>query len=84
MGAMSVVRVEASQYRVVCDRCRRDAFVCPKRQDSLDVIKMSVNAFVRAGWHYDPPRLRQPKQREAAEEMGEGTWYCPACAAGRP
>jgi hypothetical protein len=81
---MSVKRVEASHFRVVCVMCRRDAYVCPKRQDSLDVFEMSVRAFVRAGWHHDPPRLLQRRQRQAAEEMGEGSWYCPTCAAGRP
>jgi hypothetical protein len=81
---MSVKRVDASHYRVVCVLCRRDAFVCPERQTSLDVFERSVRAFVRAGWHHDPPRLRQPKQQQSAEAMGEGRWYCPACAARRP
>jgi hypothetical protein len=81
---VSIQRVQASHYRVVCAMCRRDAHVCPKRQDSLDVFQIAARAFQRAGWHYDPPRLRQPKQQRAAEEMGEGKWYCPKCAAGRP
>ena len=81
---MSVKAVPATHYRVVCARCTVDAFVCPERQASIDVWDRAVRAFRRAGWHDDPPKLRQPKARQAAEEMGDGTWFCPACAKGRP
>jgi len=81
---MSVHRVEASHYRVVCEACRRDAVVCPRRRAAIDVFERAVQAFLRAGWHRDAPRLRQPKQQKVADEMGEGRWYCPTCSAGRP
>jgi hypothetical protein len=64
--------------------CRCDAVVCPRRQTSIDVFERAVRAFVRAGWHLDAPRLRQPKQQKVADEMGEGSWYCAKCAARRP
>jgi hypothetical protein len=81
---MSVEAVTATHYRVICVLCRVDAFVCPARDTSIDAWTRAVSAFRRAGWHYDPPTHRQPKARRAAEEMGAGRWYCPACARRRP
>jgi hypothetical protein len=81
---VSVEAVGATHYRVACVLCRVDAFVCPERDTSIDVWDRAVSAFHRAGWHCDPPRLRQPKAQKAAESMGEGRWYCPKCAKARP
>jgi len=81
---MALTPISATHYRVVCSTCGADAFVCPERQTGIEVWGRAVSAFRRAGWHHDPPRLRQPKARQAAEEMGEGCWYCPGCARARP
>jgi hypothetical protein len=74
----------ATHYRVVCSRCRKDAEVCPQRQTDLDVWLRVVRAFERAGWYQDIDQSRRSNSRNAQATYGGGKWFCPDCARARP
>jgi hypothetical protein len=74
----------ATHYRFVCSRCRKDAEVCPQRQTDLDVWLRAVRAFERAGWHQDIDPSRRSNSRHAQATYGAGKWFCPTCAKARP
>jgi hypothetical protein len=69
---------QVPHYVVVCSVCRRDAMVCPRRQDG-DIRLRAVRTFERAGWLQVTASSRRAPPISNATELGDGTWYCPTC-----
>jgi hypothetical protein len=71
---------DLTHYIVICSRCGKDAMVCPRRQNDLDVWFRAIATFERSGWYQDIDQSRRSHGRNDPRMYGDGKWFCPACA----